>query len=66
MKIGIDIGGSHIGIGLIDGSTIVDSREKNFNQEDKAQIEKTILNSIQKMIDELLKTSTISMVCTLV
>lgn len=57
MKIGIDIGGSHIGIGLIDGSTIVDSREKNFNQEDKAQIEKTILNSIQKMIDELLKTN---------
>ncbi len=61
MKIGIDIGGSHIGIGLIDGSAIVDSREKNFNQEDKVQIEKTILNSIQEMIKELLEANQLSL-----
>lgn len=60
MKIGIDIGGSHIGIGLIEGSTIVDSREKNFNREDRKEIEKTILISIQKMIDELLKANNVS------
>lgn len=61
MKIGIDIGGSHIGIGLIEGSKIVDSREKNFNREDKKQIEKTILNSIQEMIKQLLNANQLSL-----
>lgn len=55
MKIGIDIGGSHIGIGLIDNSEIVASKEKNFNREDRKEIEKTIMNSIQEMITELLE-----------
>lgn len=55
MKIGIDIGGSHIGIGLIKEAEIVGIKEKNFNQEDRKNIEKTIVDSIQVMVDELLK-----------
>ena len=55
MKIGIDIGGSHIGIGLIKNAEIVASKEKNFNREDRKNIEKTIINSIQEMITKLLE-----------
>ena len=54
MKIGIDLGGSHIGIGLIEGEKILDSQEKNFNREDRKQIEKTILDCIQNGIEKLL------------
>lgn len=54
MKIGIDIGGSHIGIGLVEKQKIVASKEKIFNREDRKNIEKTILESIQNLIFELL------------
>lgn len=54
MKIGIDIGGSHIGIGLIEGSQIVAVKEKNFNREDRKNMEQTIIFCIQEIIDELL------------
>ena len=55
MKIGIDLGGSHIGIGIIEKAKIVDIREKNFDREDRKNIKQTILFSIQKLIEELLK-----------
>lgn len=54
MKIGIDIGGSHIGIGLIEKDEIVDIREKELNREDRKNIEETIISSIQMLICELL------------
>lgn len=54
MKIGIDIGGSHVGIGLINEDKIIDVEEKNFNREDRKDIEKTIINSIKNIIDNLL------------
>ena len=54
MKIGIDIGGSHVGIGLIDREKIIASKEKDFNREDRKNIEATIICSIQMLINELL------------
>lgn len=54
MKIGIDIGGSHIGVGIIDGSEIIASKEKNFNRDDRKNMEQTILITIQNLINELL------------
>lgn len=54
MKIGIDIGGTHIGVGIIDSSEIVASKEKNFNRDDRKNIEQTILDTIQNLINELL------------
>ncbi len=54
MKIGIDIGGSHIGIGIIEGKKIVDSEEKNFKREERKEMEKTIIKSIQELIEKLL------------
>lgn len=53
MKIGIDLGGSHIGVGIIDGAHIVDLEEKNFNRQDRLNITETIINEIRRMIDIL-------------
>lgn len=55
MKIGIDIGGSHIGIGLIEGEKIIATKEKIFNREDRQNIEVSILHSIENLVDELLE-----------
>ena len=55
MKIGIDLGGSHIGIGLVQEDKIIDIKEKQFNRQDRVNIEETITNSIMKMLTELLQ-----------
>lgn len=55
MKIGIDIGGSHIGMGLIEKAEIVANKEKIFNREDRKNIEEVMFSSIQLMISELLE-----------
>lgn len=54
MKIGIDIGGSHIGIGLVENQVIIASKEKNFNREDRKNIEETIISTIIGLIQELI------------
>ena len=38
MKIGIDLGGSHIGFGVIENETILEKYEKDFTDEDKSHI----------------------------
>ena len=38
MKIGIDLGGSHIGIGVIQDETIIEKFEKDFSNEDKSNL----------------------------
>ncbi len=55
MRIGIDIGGSHIGMGLIENSNRIASKEKIFNREDRKDMENAILHSIYTMITELLQ-----------
>lgn len=60
MKIGIDVGGSHIGIGIIDGDKIIGIKEKNFNREDRQNFEKTIIDSIKKNIPQLLKENSLN------
>ena len=42
MKIGIDLGGSHIGIGLVQEDKIIDIKEKQFNRQDRVNIEEKI------------------------
>ncbi len=61
MKIGIDIGGSHIGMGLVEEQKIVASKEKIFAPKERENIEKTILNSIQQMISDLLEENNIKL-----
>ena len=54
MRIGIDLGGSHIGIGLVEGDKILDIREMNFTRQDRLDIENTIVDGIHRLMNELL------------
>ena len=54
MKIGIDLGGSHIGIGLIEKNEILILKERNFNREDRENLKENIVKYIYKMISEIL------------
>ena len=52
MKIGIDLGGSHIGVALINDDEIVEKREKEIYQNEN---EESILNYIDKAISEIIE-----------
>lgn len=60
MKIGVDLGGSHIGIGLIEGYELKDTVDKFFTQEDRKEIEKAILRNINELIKEILEKNNLS------
>lgn len=60
MRIGIDLGGSHIETGIIDGDNIIDVTDKIFVKEDRKNIRDVIINTAIKMIDELLKKNNLS------
>ena len=60
MKIGIDLGGSHIAVGLIENGSIISKREKDFYDEDKNSIEKTIEDLTVEYIEEILQEINIS------
>lgn len=53
MKIGVDLGGSHIGFGVIENDTIIEKFEKDFTNEDKAHIIEVIENYIIEKVKEL-------------
>lgn len=53
MKIGIDLGGSHIGFGVVENDTIIEKFEKDFTDEDKAHIIEVIENYIIEKVKEL-------------
>ena len=55
MKIGMDIGGSHIGVGLVEEGKLLASLERNFHRENQKNREETILRWIPEMINQLLK-----------
>ncbi|MCI8961489.1 MAG: ROK family protein [Clostridia bacterium] len=60
MKIGIDIGGSHIGIGLVESNgNIIVKKEKNITSEDRKNIEKFIEETIAIAINEILRNNKI-------
>ena len=60
MRIGIDLGGSHIGVGLIYKDKILDTRQKNFVDSDKVNVRKTIVESAVSMTKDILKSQGIS------
>lgn len=55
MNIGIDIGGSHIGIGLVQKEKIIDKKEIEITSKNKENIEEFIVESIQKNISKILE-----------
>ena len=48
MKIGIDIGGSHIAIAKVEENKILDKKEYNYDDTFKIEIRKNIINYIKK------------------
>lgn len=54
MKIGIDLGGSHIGVGLIEGYDLKATVDKFFVEKDKLDIENAILRNIDELINQIL------------
>lgn len=61
MKIGIDLGGSHIGVGLIEGVELKETADVFFTEEDRKDIENSILNHIDVLIHEVLNKTGIKM-----
>lgn len=61
MKIGIDIGGSHIAVGLVENGKIIIKKEKDITNTDKENIEGFLIESIVKYINEILDKENIKM-----
>ena len=58
MKIGIDIGGSHIGLGLIDDDMkIILKKEHNWTKEEKINFFESVEKYCKKLVAELIKDS---------
>ena len=54
MKVGVDLGGSHIAIGLVNNENkIIEKNEKDFTEEDKKQIKTIIENFIIENVEKL-------------
>lgn len=54
MKIGIDLGGSHVGVGLVDEDKLIDTIDKIFTEEEKKDIKLAIITNIDNLINQLL------------
>ena len=61
MKIGIDLGGSHIGVGIIEESKLISTIDRFFSQEDRKDIENAILKHIDELIVEILSENNIEL-----
>ena len=55
MNIGIDIGGSHLGVGLVDKDRIICKKEKDFSAKDKLEIKEVLEKTITIYIQEILQ-----------
>lgn len=53
MRIGIDLGGSHVAIGLIQDGKIFKKNEHNFTEEERQNVEKSIKEILDKEIDNI-------------
>lgn len=54
MKIGIDIGGSHIGVGLIEEYTLISTADRFYTEGDRKDIENAILRIIDELMTQVL------------
>ena len=61
MNIGIDIGGSHIGIALVeDGNIVGNVKEKDLTRKERLDLKQTLIDDIIRMVNELLSENKIS------
>lgn len=62
MKIGIDIGGSHIAVGIVDGNNIINKSETEINKNNVQEIEEFILTYIVNTISKLKQNEEIELI----
>ncbi len=62
MRIGIDIGGSHIAIAVVDGETIIEKIEYVYDVEFKNQIRKNLVQYLKNTISIMTKKYSIEMI----
>ena len=55
MRIGIDLGGSHIAVGLVDQDKLLDDESRSFTKEDRDNIEDVIIQNIIEEMDIVLE-----------
>ena len=55
MKIGIDIGGSHIAIAKVEEDKIINKKECNYDEKFKTEIRRNILEYIKKEVSEIIE-----------
>ena len=61
MKIGIDLGGSHVGVGLIEGDKLIIVENKYFTPEDLLDSKNAIVKNIDELIYKIITENDISM-----
>ena len=54
MRIGIDIGGSHVGVGLVEWKELIQTCDKFYSDEDRNNMEEAVINIIDELITKLL------------
>lgn len=55
MRIGIDIGGSHVGIGLVSNGKILTIKEKNLTRQDRSDLKKNIIKIIIDLLKQIME-----------
>lgn len=54
IRIGVDIGGSHVGVGIIKNGNLIDMSGRDLTKQDKINIEESLVNTILDLINEVL------------
>lgn len=62
MRIGIDLGGSHIAFGLVEEGNIIHKIEHDFVKEEKENLEVTLRSVIRQEMEKLLQKTSIEQI----
>lgn len=54
IRIGVDIGGSHVGVGIIKNGNLIDMSGRDLSKQDKVNIKESLVNTILDLINEVL------------
>lgn len=54
IRIGVDIGGSHVGVGIVKNGVLIDFTERDLTKQDKINIKKTLVETIIELINYIL------------
>ncbi len=61
MRIGIDIGGSHVGVGLINNGMILNMEERNLTRIDRVNIKENIIKIIIELLNKVIEESSVDL-----